>query len=198
MALRGQEVRVRLQTKFPTENSLTLTCKSVPEKGFCLAVRIPDYANNYAMTLNGAPVEYRREKGYAVLTLTQDCTVAVCFTAPARFVHGNPAVRANAGRVAIVRGPQVYCLEQADNGSNLEGLYADTCSAFAQELLPKLGDAVGLTCKGKRIKPEDWCADELYGEHPLTLEDVTLKAVPYAYWGNRGQGELCVWLKELV
>lgn len=39
---------------------------------------------------------------------------------------------------------------------------------------------------------------ELYGEHPLSLSDVTLKAVPYAYWNNRGMGEMSVWIKELV
>lgn len=198
VVLRGQEVRVRVQTKFPAENSVTVTCENVPEAGFCLAVRIPDYAKDYNMAVNGKPVQYRREKGYAMLTLICDSTVAVSFAAPARFVHSNPDVRADAGRVAIVRGPQVYCLEQADNGSNLAGIYADAQSAFVEELLPELGGAVGLTCKGKRIKARGWCNDELYGEHPLALEDVTLKAVPYAYWGNRGQGELCVWLKELV
>lgn len=39
---------------------------------------------------------------------------------------------------------------------------------------------------------------ELYGEHPLSLSDVTLKAVPYAYWNNRGMGEMSVWIKDLV
>ena len=43
-----------------------------------------------------------------------------------------------------------------------------------------------------------WDEKVLYGEHPVKLSDVTLKAIPYAYWNNRGMGEMAVWVKELI
>ena len=43
-----------------------------------------------------------------------------------------------------------------------------------------------------------WNKEELYGEHPVVLTDTILKAIPYAYWNNRGIGEMTVWLKELI
>ena len=59
------------------------------------------------------------------------------------------------------------------------------------------GGIIGLSFAGKRISGRGWGEDELYGLHPVTWEDVKLKAVPYAFWNNRGAGEMVVWMKEL-
>lgn len=117
--------------------------------------------------------------------------------APARFVHSNPLVRADSGKVALVRGPIVYCLEEADNGSNLAAVYVDPGTPVAEEEKDLFGGIIGLSFAGKKISGREWGGDELYGLHPVTWEDVKLKAVPYACWNNRGVGEMVVWMKEL-
>ena len=100
--------------------------------------------------------------------------------------------------MAVTKGPLVYCLEETDNGKNLSELYADTSQEIREVDSELFGGIKELIFQGKRIRENAWENGELYGEHPLEFTDVILKAVPYAYWNNRGVGEMTVWVKELV
>ena len=97
-----------------------------------------------------------------------------------------------------MKGPLVYCLEEADNGKNLSGLYVSTDQKIREQESSAFAGVTELIMKGKRMEETAWKESELYGEHPLTFSNVTLKAIPYAYWNNRGIGEMTVWIKELV
>lgn len=191
-------VQAEINTKFPFENEVEIAVNHVPLDGMTLAVRIPQYARNYQVMMDGKVTAYRAEKGYALLALDRDVRITVSFEAPAEYVRANPNVRADCGKAAVVKGPLVYCLEEIDNGKNLSELYVDTSQEIEETDSELLGGIKKLTLKGKRIGEADWNEDELYGRHPLTLTDVTLQAVPYAYWNNRGMGEMTVWVKELV
>ena len=180
--------------------SVDIACKGVPASGIRLAVRIPDYAGSFTVTKAGTqqPLAFSREKGYAVISLTEDAGLRIEMDAKARFVRSNPLVRADSGKVALVRGPIVYCLEEVDNGPNLAAVYVDSGTEIKEEKWDLMGEITGLTLSGKRISAKGWGDDELYGLHPVVWEDVKLKAVPYAYWNNRGTGEMIVWVKELL
>lgn len=191
-------VHISMETRFPFENEIHISVKSVPAGGMTLAVRIPEYARGYRMSAAGCPVCCREEKGYAVAELEKDTEIDVSFEAPARFVRANPNVRADCGKVAVTKGPLVYCLEETDNGKNLSELYADTSQEIREVDSALFGGIKELIFQGKRIRENAWENGELYGEHPLEFTDVILKAVPYAYWNNRGVGEMTVWVKELV
>lgn len=96
-----------------------------------------------------------------------------------------------------MKGPLVYCLEEIDNGKNLAALYVSGAAGITEEDSPLFGGCKVLTFDGKRMEEDQWEAGELYAEHKVSLTDVSLRAVPYAYWNNRGRGEMCVWVKEL-
>lgn len=210
--LGGREVSVSVETRFPWKMGADITLRGVPETGMKLAVRMPDYARGFAVKCGretdaartdgpaaerGKDISFDREKGYALIRLTGDTCLHVTWEAPAEFVHSNPLVRADSGKVALVRGPVVYCLEEADNGSNLAAVYVDSGALVEEEGQDLFGGIIGLSFAGKRISGRGWGEDELYGLHPVTWEDVKLKAVPYAFWNNRGAGEMVVWMKEL-
>ena len=198
--LGGREISVQMQTRFPWDMSVDIACKGVPASGIRLAVRIPDYAGSFTVTKAGTqqPLAFSREKGDAVISLTEDAGLRIEMDAKARFVRSNPLVRADSGKVALVRGPIVYCLEEVDNGPNLAAVYVDSGTEIKEEKWDLMGEITGLTLSGKRISAKGWGDDELYGLHPVVWEDVKLKAVPYAYWNNRGTGEMIVWVKELL
>lgn len=196
--LAAGSVHISMETRFPFENEIHISVKSVPAGGMKLAVRIPEYARGYRMSAAGRPICFREEKGYAVVELEKDTEIAVSFEAPARFVRANPNVRADCGKVAVTKGPLVYCLEETDNGKNLSELYADTSQEIREVDSALFGGIRKLVFQGKKIRENAWENGELYGEHPLEFTDVILKAVPYAYWNNRGVGEMTVWVKELV
>ncbi len=194
----GAQVEAQMETKFPFENAYVLTLAKVPEEGIFLALRIPDYSRDYRILVNGQPVSLQEKKGYACLHLTGDAVVSVCFQAPPRFVRANPAVHADCGRVALMKGPLVYCLEEADNGQNLSGLYVSGAATVTEEDSSLFGGCKVLTFDGKRMEEDSWDENELYAEHGVSLLAVPLRAIPYAYWNNRGRGEMCVWIKELL
>ena len=113
---------------------------------------------------------------------------------PVKRVYANQAVRKDAGCVALMRGPVVYCLEEADNGKELSALrISEEAEIEVQEReLSELGNFVGLTIKG--IK--EVSSPELYSTEPPREETVTMQAIPYYLWGNRGLGEMRVWIRR--
>lgn len=196
--LENNKVQISMETKFPFENEIYISVSGLPEEGMKLAVRIPQYAQTYKLVSENGMDSFKEEKGYAVIMLKKDDRIRISFDAPARFIRANPNVRADCGKVAVTKGPLVYCLEEIDNGKNLAELYADTKQKIKETHSVLFGGVTELIFKGRRIDETAWTQGELYGEHPLRFSDVTLKAVPYAYWNNRGIGEMSVWIKELV
>lgn len=192
-----KEIKVSMETKFPYENVCRVSVSNVPEDGIKIAIRKPDYASDYQVAVDGRKAEIEVLKGYVYLELKEDSDIQIFFEAPARFVRANPLVRADSGKIALMRGPLVYCLEEIDNGTNLSALYVDAKTDIREEKSELFGESILLHFHGKRIVDTEWEEDELYAEHPIRWEETELTAVPYAYWNNRGMGEMSVWIKEI-
>jgi len=114
---------------------------------------------------------------------------------PVERIEANPAVAAGAGRVALQRGPLVYCLEAADNGSRLDDLIlprdAKLSARFDAELL---GGVTAITGRASRIDRSGW-KNALYRRARHETKAVRLAAVPYCVWNNRKAGEMLVWIR---
>ncbi|MGN0413739.1 MAG: glycoside hydrolase family 127 protein [Lachnospiraceae bacterium] len=192
-----KEIKISVETKFPYENVCKVSVSNVPEDGIKIAIRKPDYARNYQVAVDGRKAELEVLKGYVYLELKEDSDIQIFFEAPARFVRANPLVRADSGKIALMRGPLVYCLEEIDNGANLSALYVDAKTDIREEKSELFGGSILLHFRGKRIVDTEWKENELYAEHPIQWEETELTAVPYAYWNNRGMGEMSVWIKEI-
>jgi DUF1680 family protein len=115
---------------------------------------------------------------------------------PVERIHAHPAVAADAGCVALQRGPLVYCLEEADNPVALHQLELPRSAPLhLREEAELLG---GLTT----INGTAYCADDagwdgtLYRPQPPELRPMTATAIPYHAWDNRGRGQMRVWLRE--
>lgn len=202
----GREILVKLDTKFPWVNAYTLDVTNVPEDGMEVLLRVPDYAQNYRVCVHGCAEEGAKEsagvscadlqKGYYRVSLKKDSKIEVRFDAPPKFVYANPQVRADSGKTAIVRGPLVYCLEEADTGQNLPAIFVDTECALSEETSELFGGIVAIKASGKKIV-ESLDSNSLYSDEKPKLEDTELTLIPYPYWNNRGEGEMLVWMKEL-
>lgn len=198
--LEDKSLYLKLEGDFPNKNDIKITLKSDEEKEITLALRIPEYAENYGITLNDIPYDYNVDKGYAIIkgSFVNDI-LNISFDAAAKFIYSNPKVRADAGKVAIVKGPVVFCLEEVDNFKNLSSILVDTSAKPIEEYDEKLfGGTTIVKVKGKRISDENWTEKRLYENKKPILEDVTIRAIPYCYWGNRKPGEMIVWIKEIL
>ena len=105
----------------------------------------------------------------------------------------------NAGKVALKRGPLVYCLEQTDNpGARVTGLMLARDSEFNVETRSDLlSGLMVLTVKGEALTESDWDGD-LYRSTPPVRSPSLLTAVPYYAWNNRESGPMTVWIHETI
>lgn len=195
----GKPFKITIDSNFPWESEISVRISGDYEGKGELAFRVPAYAKNFRIFRNKQEIqEVTLEKGYAkVAGIFREDEFELTFENPAVFIHANPQVRADAGRTAIVKGPLVFCLEEVDNGENLASVFADTNQGL-KEYYDKelLGGTEVIELKGTKIRENGWENGELYKEVPLEFDEVTLKAVPYCYWGNRRAGEMIVWMKE--
>lgn len=193
----GKAVSVEIASSYMHDGTVTLRT----EGGACvLRIRIPEYMKAPVFTQNGTVVSPRIEKGYAVLEVSGAEEIRICASVQPRFVAANRNVPADAGKVALMKGPYVYCLEEQDNGKNLANLYLplnqQLRDADALETLP--GDLPTLALTGKRLVRTIEEEDALYGEPCFAFADAELRAVPYCLWCNREPGEMMVWLKTAL
>lgn len=191
-----KQIKVICTTRFPYEFSCKIKLEQIPEEGIWLALRIPEYARDYQIAERGRNRFYEEKKGYAYLHITEDTCLELSFESPVQFVRANPQVRADCGKTALMRGPLVYCLEEIDNGKNLAALFVNTKEEVKIRWSEEQGGIIALEAKGKRLLEQDWEDEALYKVQEPVYEDVELHAVPYFSWNNRGEGEMCVWLKE--
>lgn len=191
---------IKIDSRMPWEGRCEITYRGNGRKNMELAFRIPSYANGFAIIGDGGkPVRWHEEGGYAIPDGDMDGSpILLTWDMPASYIWSNPLVRADAGKVAVKKGPIVYCLEETDNGGNLAGNFADTSKPPVERWEPGLlGGVVSVSLQGKRLVMKSGKEKELYGMERPQLEHVTLKAIPYARWCNRTAGEMTVWMKEL-
>ena len=190
------KARIQVESQYPWQGDITYRIQPKVETAFSLALRIPRFAKELQITVNGEPWQAVPEKGYAYLSRgwAQGDVVQVHFDMPVRRIYANPAVRANAGRVALMRGPLVYCLEGIDNSAPLQALHLPRSSGFELHPAPEgvLKGNLLLTAQGLRYVDRP----VLYSDEPPRQEPVTLTAVPYYAWGNRGLNQMLVWIPE--
>ena len=208
----GLKVRMRQSTRYPWDGVVRFQPLDETGAEFTLALRIPSWTTGHTLELNGAMLPCsagadgyvrvnRRWKKSDILKLALIMTV--------ERVRADARVRADYGKVAIQRGPIVYCLEEADNGGNLSLL--SLCPDVTLEAIERadlFGGVVVIRGKGVRGR-ETGGSGELYAfeagrsaiearsrqgssSTPTTRE---LWFIPYYAWANRTPGEMAVWVR---
>lgn len=191
-------VRLIVQTDYPWKDTVKVTLEADKPACFSLAVRIPAWCSAHRILLNGENAHYKKDKGYAHITREwqNGDVIELTFDMPVRIIGANPNVKENVGKIAVMRGPIVYCLEEADNGAGLHRMFIDSQAAFDVEFKPDLlGGVAELSCRASFLSESGWSDKQLY--RPLGIpehEERTAKWVPYFAWANRGAGEMLVWV----
>lgn len=191
-----EKASIHTDSSYPWEGKITYTVSPKTDKPFSMAIRIPGYVKEYAVTVNGERVDCTNRKGFCYLERIwcEGDVVNVVFDLPVRRVYANTAVRADAGCVALRRGPMVYCFEGVDNGKELQALRLTAQSCF--EAIPAEAEPLSgnLILKGQGVRMVT--ASSLYNEEPPKAVPAELTAIPYYTWGNRGLNQMRVWMLE--
>lgn len=195
----GKKTRLRVETGYPWKGDVAIKVEGEIPVDFTLALRLPDWCEAYDLTVNGETAEPLMKKGYACFSgaWTNGDTLRLSMEMPARLIAANPNVREDIGKVAVMRGPIVYCLEETDNGKLLQQLYLAENPAFTEEFESELlNGVVTLATGGKRLSAGSWKDDSLYKPYDgQSFTPQMLRFVPYYAWTNREPGEMLVWVR---
>lgn len=195
----GNSVLLRQQTRYPWDGRVAITLEPAKEQSFTLRLRIPVWARTQPVPsdlyryidpappapqlwISGKRVEIILDNGYAVLTRTwkKGDTVELKLPMAVRRVAAHVKVAEDRGKIALERGPLVYCLESIDNDEAImAGPLADStsfCTRWRPELLGGVTVLIGEVQSGNQSK--------------------IMMAIPYYSWANRGQCRMAVWLKR--
>ena len=196
--LAGERVTLHQETDYPWDGTIRITVEPEHDMDFVLRLRVPGWCRRAALSVNDEVLQCAPTRGYVSINRTWKTgdEVVLHLEMSVERVRAHPQVRADAGRVALQRGPIVYCIESVDNGSNLEAFSlakdAPIDATFRQELL---GGVVTLQARGERADEHSW-GRALYSVEVQDRAEVELTAVPYATWDNRDPGEMLVWVRE--
>ncbi len=202
-----KKVQLVQQNNYPWAGDLKFMVRPAgPSAKFRLLVRIPGWARNEAVpstlyafttpsgapvriTVNGRTVAYELKNGYAVLARTwhKNDVVAVALPLETRTVQAHARVLDDCGKVALQRGPLVYCAEWADNDGKTGNIIVPAGTAFTPVARPNvLNGVTELTATVPVVR-----VDAATNSVSTVLR--TLTAIPYYAWANRGKGEMTVW-----
>jgi DUF1680 family protein len=205
--LKSGKVQLTQQTRYPWEGAVQITVSPERKMKFPLLVRIPGWAQNQptpgsiyrfadarpevpTLLVNGKPVAAAPKNGYAIIEREwkKGDVVALNLPMPVRRIAAADSVKADQNRVALQRGPLVYCVEHADNGGKAMNVIVpdgvEFTSAYRADLL---GGVVTLQAETPVVTI---AADGA----SVTTASKKITAIPYYAWANRGKGQMQVWL----
>jgi DUF1680 family protein len=192
----GQEGRLVATSGFPLDGTASIRFESGPSTPFEVLLRVPGWAGGHQFAVNGRELEPEIVAGYAVISRSWKSgdEVTVRFEMPVQRHFSNYEVAGNRGRVAISRGPLIYCAEEIDNAGHLDRFAIDLeKDAAVKREYSELGEIVSLSVPGSREEQEE---TSLYSLSTPTERPCEIKMIPYYAWDNRASGEMLVWLRR--
>ena len=195
----GVLVALREKSDYPWAGDVEIAIDPERPTAFDLKLRVPGWARGATATVNGEPIALSGLHGYATIhrTWSKGDVVVLHLPMPAERLYAHPSVRMDVGRVALRRGPLIYCVEEADNpGGSVQSLTLPRAADLRAEWRAELFSGVmTLTGTAKRLVPHDG-ESALYSTVPPSAQESELIALPYHLWANRAPGSMAVWIAE--
>lgn len=158
-----------------------------------ISLRLPEWCKKLTAVLNGKSVTPEIRDGYAYFSVGQSFSLDLDFGISLQFVSANPLVRDNVGRMALMRGPVVYCIEGVDNGTHLNRIEVSTGALSNATETSDFHGLYSVTLPAYRLKE---CATLYFGAAESTCEPIHIKCIPYFAFANRGESDMLVWMRR--
>ena len=192
------ELTLAQHTQYPWDNKVLLeVVKAKKAVNTVIKLRIPGWCHEVNVSVNGRPVPYDREKGYAAVNgkWKKGDIITYSMEMGTRIVEANPLVEENRGQVAVQRGPIVYCAESPDLGDiDIDDIAIPVDAKFTPVEVVIDGSRM-MALEGEVVvRDEATWKGQLYREVSRKNERRTIRLIPYYAWGNRGKSEMTVWM----
>jgi len=201
-------VGLKQTTNYPWSGDIQIEVTPKKKQDFNLKIRVPGWVNgqvvpsdlysytdkkklSYSVKVNGQPVESQLTNGYFTISRTwvKGDKVEIHFDMEPRTVKAHPLVEADRGKVAIERGPVVYCAEWPDNDFSVRSAILPQKPVFTVENKPELLYGLNMIHTDAQILSYNAIGI-------IEVKDVKLNMIPYYAWAHRGSGEMTVWLSN--
>ncbi|MBT3378843.1 MAG: glycoside hydrolase family 127 protein [Lentisphaerae bacterium] len=195
--LANTPVTLTQTTDYPWDGDVVVEVAPERPATFTIALRKPAWCHEATVTVKGETVEGPDESGYIALRREwqQGDRIVLTLAMPVERIEAHPSVRHDAGRVALQRGPILYCLEEADNGKDLYDVLLPTDAELTAATSGSPFEGVPIiTGPAKRRDTATW-SDQLYRPAGTPLVETEITAIPYFLWANRGIGEMITWIQ---
>ncbi len=194
-------LRLRQDTNYPWDGDIRLQVSIDQPTSFIMRLRIPSWCREASVSVNSEVIalDACTFKGYAALDREwrNGDEVRIALSMPVDRLYAHPAVSENGGRVALRRGPVVYCVEETDIGSEPQRLRLQASAELSVRYdAALLGGAAVLEGTALEADTADW-ANSLYRILPPALKARPFRAIPYHLWANREAGAMAIWLQEI-
>ena len=206
LKLPSGKVTLKQTTRYPWDGQVAISVEPERPSEFAVHVRIPGWLGksplpsdlyryspsepeSFQVTVNGQAVSCERQAGYAVLRRKwkQGDSVELSFPMPIRRVLAHEAIEDDRGRVAIERGPIVYCIEGADHGGKVLNVFLPDDATLKPEHRPDLLGGVTVL----RGSAQGAFRNE---DESIIAKPIELTMIPYYAWCHRGANEMAVWI----
>jgi uncharacterized protein len=206
-SIKGKQLKITQKTQYPWDGNIRITVEPKHTMAFVLKIRIPGWARNIPvpgdlytyiggkksqieLKINDKLNSVEINSGYMVLDRKwkNGDKIDLYIEMPVKQVIANKNVKADSAKMALERGPLVYCAESIDNAENVLNLYLSDNNEWSVEKRPGLLRDITVI-KGKAYFPSDF-----KNNYKKTCD---FTAIPYYAWAHRGQSEMAVWFRIL-
>jgi hypothetical protein len=211
LSINNKPLTIIQENNYPWNGVLKFVVSPKSPVDFNLLIRIPGWAENKVLPsdlysfasasssrvqikINGAEVPYQMQKGYAVLSRKwkKGDVLEVTLPMDVKLVKANEKLKETEGKLAVQRGPLVYCAEWADNGGKASNILLPSSASFDAETKKDLLNGITTI---KTLTPVVEISED--GQRVTTVNK-TVTLIPYYAWANRGKGEMTIWFPTRI
>ncbi len=199
LELNNSKIELSQKTSQPWNGKCKISIKNKHKKSFSLYLRQPYWSKGLVIKQKKKIIKTTVQKGYIKIAVPADLqtTIDIDLGMGINLVSSHPKVRQNNGKLAVQRGPIIYCMEETDNGKHLHNI-----SLIGKVLKPsptniKSYKYVSIKGKGLFNSLNNW-NNKLYSSNAIKkIERKNIKMIPYFLWANRRVGEMRVWFNSI-
>lgn len=205
VSIANKKVVITQVNNYPWNGLLAFDVAPESPERFRMMIRIPGWSRSQAIPsdlytfndrsakkiiikVNGHAITYQMEKGYAVINRewNKGDKIQLDLPMPVKEVIANKALHVDSNKVALQRGPIMYCGEWKDNAGRVSNVIIPHNSIIRSQYESGLLNGV-IVLKAEVLK-----TDSIYGN----IKKAEFTAIPYCTWANRGKGEMMVWFSQ--
>lgn len=191
-------VTIQQESNFPWEGTINYKVENTSDEPCILGIRIPQWSQkNARLSINGETQDYQLNDGFIYLEAVPGTTsIELLLDMSIKKYQSNTNVVYNFGKVAIQRGPLVYCLEETDQEKSVWKYSLAPNGQLDYRFESELLGGLGVIYAAAKT-PEEEKEPSLYHEYiPTKWKDAKIKLIPYYAWANREEGNMAVWLDQ--